>query len=367
MWTPRRSLCPLVLGGALTLTACGGGGGGGNSGMSPTPLPVAACSADHVCYVRQIGNDENSGADPEHALRTIAKAAQIARSGYTIVVGPGIYPMEVNTAREGQAPSGLAFIADVTGAMTGDTRGVVRIDVTDVPGAAGFNLANADGSVIDGFTITGASDSGIIIKNHSDGFVIRNCIVHDNSGNGIVVQDSDGVLIFNNLVYGNGKFGIDVTGVSSGSPNSRVINNTLYGNTIRGVTVGSAQVASPAPFIRNNIIQNNQGDSNFKIFTVQPDNTPRSDVNYQGDHNLVFPDNTYAPDTIRRAHDVNLDALFFNTGASDFHLLSGSPAINAGDSLNNFPDLRSFLRTRTTTGAGNLDGGALDLGYHYPS
>ena len=361
--TARQAAGLLVLSGALALQACGGGGGG--NGVT-SPPPAAQCSAG-VCYVRTAGNDADSGDDPGHALRTIAMAAQIARDGYRIIVGPGTYREEVNTARSGPAPSGLTFTADVTGAQTGDLRGPVVIDVTGVSGAAGFNLSNAPGSVIDGFTITGASDSGIIIKSQSDDFMVRNCIVHDNPGNGIVVQDSDSVLLFNNLVYGNGKFGINITGVSSGSPNSRVINNTVYGNTIRGVTVGSTQVASPAPFVRNNILQNNEGDSNFKIFTVPPDTTPRSDVNYQGDHNLVFPAGTYVPPAIQRPHDVNMDALFVSVADGDFHLVSGSPAINAGDSLNNFPDLKALLRAGTTSGAGNLDSGALDIGYHYPS
>src|SRR5262249_60061571 len=113
------------------------------------------------------------------------------------------------------------------------------------------------GSVIDGFMITGGADGGIVIKGGSDDFTVRNCIVFNNPGAGIRVQDSARPLIFNNLVYGNGGQGVGIVGQGSGSPGARIFSNTFFGNGDRGITVGTSQAGSPGPLIRNNIVQLN--------------------------------------------------------------------------------------------------------------
>src|SRR5215468_7830690 len=132
----------VVLIGLVVFSIVGGcGGGGGGDGGSPNAPPPP-----NPLFVRVGGNDNNSGADANNALASISRAAQLARSNYTIYVGAGTYRAEVNTARAGAAaPNALTFIADVTGAQTRDA-GDVIIDVTGVRGAAGFNLANAMGS-----------------------------------------------------------------------------------------------------------------------------------------------------------------------------------------------------------------------------
>ena len=352
----NKKLIGLGFGVTFALTACGGGGGGGSTS---TPPP---CAADtRTCYVRVTGSDANTGASPDNALRTISKAGQLARDGYTIIVGSGTYREGVALASVGTAPNGVRFIADLSG-------GPVVVDATGTPLKAGFSLSSTKGSLIDGFTITGGADAGIVIKSGgkggSDDFEIRNCIVFTNPGDGIRIQDSANVLIFNNLVYGNAGTGISIAGTTAGSPDAHLINNTVAINRFRGINVGTTTVASPRAYLRNNIVQDTQETPSIRAYAPPPPEIPRSDVGYSGDFNLVRPA-TYLPANIAGRHDLPQDANFVDPAHGDYHLQANSPALNAGDSLNDMTELANFLRGRTTTGGTDCDKSALDLGYHY--
>ena len=330
----------------------------------PTPMPTATPTATPVpvrLYVRIEGLDTNSGGDPASALRTITAAAANAQAGYEIVVGPGTYEEGVTTSTSGRAPQRLTFVADVTGALTGDPAGPVLIDATGTPSAAGFKFSNTPDYVIDGFTITGAADGGIVIKSGSTDVTIRNCIIVNNPGAGIRVQDAARPTVFNNLIYSNGVQGVAIVGTTTGSANARIFSNTIVANGDRGITIGTTKAASAGALVRNNILQENGTRTtppleNIKVFT-----TPHSEAGYDEDYNLVFPP-SYLPVSLAGTHDVADDASFVFASGADYHLRSTSPAINAGAAL---PlDFEMALFSRTTTGTG-LDTGLLDLGFHF--
>jgi len=336
----------LSLSAVVGLTACGGGGG--SSGPAPpNPLYVNASS----------GRDTNVG-DKSNPLASVVRAAQLALDDYKIVVAPGTYQGDITTNRRGKEPQRLQFVADVSGAQTGTAAGPVTIEGGST---AGFDLTQSSGAMIDGFAVIGSKNVGILIRNGSGGVIMQNCVVHDNEDDGVHVQDSDDVLIFNNLIYNNSGHGVALVGSVSGSPNGQVISNTIYNNAGHGIQFGSSTGTSPGGFVRNNIVQNNANDKaeNIKVFT-----SPRSDLNHSEDFDLVFPP-TYFPTNPPLPHpnDINVDARFVSTSRDDFHLKTGSPAINAGDKLDS--SLTDMLKARTTTGQG-LDDGSLDLGYHYP-
>ena len=345
-----RVLSVLATAVILAVAGCGGGGGGGSAPAEPAP--------PDPLYVRTSGKDTNSGGDAANALRTIGRAAQLARTGYTIYVGAGVYTEgNITNGRTGMVPNALSFIADASGNKTGDS-GAVTINGNGSGASAAFNLSNAPGSLIDGFTITGFSDAGIVIKSSSDDFIIQNCIVTNNPGDGIRVQDSASVLVFNNLLTNNGGVGIGIVGQILGSPDARVLSNTMVGNAVRGLIVGNTNAASPRAVVHNNIVQGNLGDANIKVIT-----DPRSDLGYDGNYNLVFPP-TYLPSAIsggiRGANDITGDAQF--TG--DYHLQPSSPAIDRGGPLNLPNSQTTILRGRTTTGT-TLDSGVFDMGFHF--
>jgi len=324
---------------------------------TPTPTPTAVSTP---LFVRATGSDDNDGLSADTALRTITRATQLAQRGYTVIVGPGTYNEGVTTDGTTRAARNLTFIADAAGSATGDPAGPVLIDATGTPTGAGFKLSGALGTVIDGFQITGGADGGIVIKSSSNDFTIRNCVIFDNPGSGVRVQDSARVLVFNNLIYGNGAQGIGIVGQGDGSPDARLFNNTIVGNGNRGITIGTSQVASPGALVLNNIVQDNGNAAappvgNLKVFT-----TPPSDAGYNGDFNLVFPP-SYTPIDLTGPSDIDQDALFEFPGGDNFFLRTESPAVDRGDRLPRALEL--VLMARTTTGRGP-DRGRLDLGFH---
>jgi hypothetical protein len=355
MPTVRHAALVLGLSVAIALSACGGSSGG--------PPPATSL------YVRASGNDTNSGGSPATALKTIARAVQLAPSGSRIIVGPGTYKEGVAIA------SVLAFFADTSGAFTQDSPGAVVIDLSGLQ-EPGFELSNSKGGLIDGFTIKDAAGAGIALKGGSDNSIIQDCTISHTVGDGIRVEASINVLVFNNLVYDSTGTGIGVGAASVGSANAKIISNTIFGNSSGGITVGDAapKPASPGTLIRNNIIQSNGGDASIEVFAG-------SYADYNEDFDLVMPA-TFLPVSpdLSGKHDFrDVDAQFVNPTKDDgFLLSSNSPAIDKGDTSdlvhktmtvdsNGQPiSVSVFLKGRTTTGGTACDLGAPDLGFHYP-
>jgi parallel beta-helix repeat protein len=334
------------------------GCGGGSSGGPPPPPPP------NPLYVRVSGSDTNTGADLNNALRSISKAALIARDGYKIIVGAGTYIEGVTTDRTGNPAKALMFIADESGSQTGDGPGPVVINAAGSRVGAGFRISKSPGTLIDGFTIIHGSDGGIVIKSGSNDLTIEHCTVFNNSGDGIRVQDSPSVLILNNLIYANGGLGLGIVGQGAGSRDARIFNNTIVANGTRGITIGNTQAGSPGAMLRNNIVQNNAGDSNIRTYTPPPANVPRSDVGYDEDFDLVFPPKFLPANLPHGGHVLITDAQFVNEGSGDYHVRGSSPTIDKGIDLNLPPGELDRLHQRTTTGI-DADIGPPDLGYHF--
>jgi hypothetical protein len=374
----------------VVLAAAAGCGGGGSGGSAPSAAPLNPL---YVIGGSSNCNDSNSGS-ANAPLCTVSRAAHIARTGYTIIVGPGTYRESVTTDRPGQqVPQGIAFYADTKGTVTGGRAG----DVVIAPpaGQAGFNISNTgmDGNgnrpIIDGFTVQGATDAGIVIKG-GDSFIVQSCVVTGTNGDGIRIQSTMDAVVFNNLVYGNSGGGVLIV---QGAPRAQVLSNTITRNDGRGITVGNTTLAAPTSTIANNIIQSNGSDSSIKIF-------PPGDLDYSRGVNLVLP-GTYIPPSIEGQHDIHADAVFVDPLHGIFTLVATSPAVDQGQKLdmvmtrdptvvfdptpgfaggeipcfeqaliprNNQSvcevTLTAYLNDRTTTGGNACDQRALDLGFH---
>ncbi len=352
-----------IIASCLVLSACGGGGGGGG-GSSSSPTPVVS----RILYVRASGSDKNTGASPDHALGTVARAGQIVKPGGTVYVGAGHYVGRVDLDVHGTGSQPVNLIADSSGEQTGDAGDVILDAGGDI---FALRLTTATDVTVDGFTITGAAPTGntsatqIEIRSASTGSAIKNCVVtNGDTADGIRIQDSAGVELFNNLIANNNR-GILISGASR---NATLINNTIVDNTNTGITI--KETGSDAPSgatLLNNIVQDSGNNVNISV----SDGPPSSLRGYSGDFNLVFLSSTgdqskgYRPTTIRGDNDINQDAGFAHPSRGDYSLGSKSPAIDAGTNAID-PDLLDELLARSADTNGDPDTAPADLGYHAP-
>lgn len=348
-----RRLVGLLIPVCALAIACGGGGGGSGGGKMPTATPTPVTTL----YVRVSGNDDATGASPDSAFQTVARATQLIRPGTTVYVGSGTYAGSVQirgSAKSGAIP--IELIADTEGVRTGDA-GEVILDGNANPALV---VQSAPSVTVDGFTLTGVAHDQVVSVVTSDGFTIRNCMILETASvTGITLNNSADALIFNNVIA------VDSRGIQTvSSQNTRIISNTIVMDNAPALSIGSGSTSTT---VRNNIIDSERANINISV-----EDTARS--TYDGDYNLVFaralrPDDqesAYRPQQLRGDHDINEDALFVDKGSDDFHLEPDSPAVDAGNGVNVDTELLSQLAERSTAADNSRDMGAVDLGFHYP-
>jgi len=290
-----------------------------------------------------------------HSGASIGDVARAARAGSTLFVEPGVYgPIQL---RAGDLRGPITLIADVNGLRSDSPAAPVTISVRgSVPAIQLTGLSNV---TIDGFSVRGGADAGVLVE-QSSAVAVQNCLITGSRGDGVRFDGSSNVLALDNLVFGNSGSGILVRG----SSDVRLINNTLYQNQEAGVSVGDAADPSNAVTLRNNILNLNTPVG----LTADP-----STSGYDSDFNL----NTdgYGADTPQGVDDVvgnNIaNPLFIAPAREDFHLGRGlfgsvSPAVDAGDPEID-AEVAAALGERTTQTDGSVDMPPVDFGYHYPA
>jgi parallel beta helix pectate lyase-like protein len=180
----------------------------------------------------------------------------------------------------------------------------------DLP-KGGYNFyIITDNNLIDGAEIYNATGHGFHIYHAFDPRpshnIVRNCRVYGNgiriaSSPGILLGSGDGNMAYNNLIYDGHGYGIKV-GV--GATNSLVYNNSVYNSYWGGIAVGEGDGSAINTIVKNNILFKNRPNYSDKgTGTIESNNIDEK------------------------------DPLFIDETKKDFHLKSGSPAINAGVEL----------------------------------
>jgi len=328
-------------------------------------------------FVRVSGRDSNKRpTTPATAVASIGVAADLARAGVEVVVGPGIY-------REGRirivggseaAPGRVILRADPSGRRTGDAPGSVRVDADGADTA--FLLRNSCSVRVEGFQVTGSSEAGIQIQTGTHRAEVVHNEVFGNDQRGIQVVNASDVRIFDNLVYGNGAAGsgggIQVGGTCAtgdpdcpaGSPRSEITFNTVYGNEVNGIFVGAGPGDSSHATVRYNISVANRLGNAIQIGSNETREIHL--VGLQNGFNVLdsFSDEREIDDTFDYFWFGLGEPLFVNSAAARFELdTDGVAAIDAGEFLS---ALDAGLSTRSTRVDRAPDEGAVDLGYHYP-
>ncbi len=188
-------------------------------GMVLSMLLYAGIAAGTTYYVKPDGDNNANGRSWETAFATIKKGVSRAQSGDTILVGDGVYT--------GSGNRDIAYGANITIRSANGPANCI-IDCEEM-GRAFAVSGNGNHGSISGFTITNASEGfaiyqykgklnigNCIIQNNQTGGIrrkadtsitaegeIKNCIIRDNSGEAIKLENHAKVYVYNSLIKGN--------------------------------------------------------------------------------------------------------------------------------------------------------------------
>ncbi|MFC1704651.1 right-handed parallel beta-helix repeat-containing protein [Candidatus Omnitrophota bacterium] len=299
---------------------------------------------------------------------TIQEAIDASSDGDVVVVSSGEY--------ESITFGDVAITVESTGPGVATISGTAPVAVTFTP--------TAKISILDGFTITGGTQSGIYINDASP--TIRNNIIINNSapidGGGIMTVNSSAV-ISNNIISDNSAtedgggiyisagapliewntitdnhVGVGGGAIAMNSATPEIKRNIFARNTAIG---GSAlYVQSSSPWVQNNTFtENTTGAGNFGTIYIEsltsmtlinsilydndgPDSPEIYESSLVGDTEYSYSliegtyDHDYAGDGILDYPGV--DPLFRDSAHGDYYLQLGSPCIDTGHPGSQYDD-----------------------------
>jgi len=215
-------------------------------------LTVATAAPADTYYVATGGSDENPGSEAK-PLRTIQKAASLARAGDTILVRGGVYREPVVLRFSGQEGKPI-----VLKNYPGERPVIQPGELGEQPPGHGLLLQAQEGYqkpigwiMIEGLEIRYGHD-GVKFYNAHD-IVIRNCHIHQNWNQGIL-GNGNRVLIDRNIIAGNGTdkkvaqnlmHGIYATGTAFTITNNLIHSNTAYGIQVAAYDYNKDSMAGP--------------------------------------------------------------------------------------------------------------------------
>ena len=157
-----------------------------------------------------------------------------------------------------------------------------------------------------------------------------NVVSHSQQRSGIILAAYDharieNIIVRNNILFKNAHSGIYIPGMVS---NVKIHNNTLFGN---------GETALPIIGSTNDVI-NVEIKNNIFDLTNKKNPNAYHVVNNKGNTTLILHNNLYWPKPVRLekvsdSSPVIGDPRFVNPRENDFHLMSGSAAIDKGVSL----------------------------------
>jgi hypothetical protein len=214
----------------------------------------------------------------------------------------------------------------------------------------------------------------LYLSNHA---TIRKNILRNNQTGLRVSGGSSSFQIYYNLIYNNnyspGGTNQSTSGVDFSNAHGTFYDNTLYGNCASNSQLAGLYFYPDTSTVdlKNNIIMNSGGAKDM-TFLQMPASIVTSDYNIVYNANratsILVGSTSYSWSGYKIAssqdvHSVNSDPLFEDSSNTDFKLLTGSPAVNAGVNVG-----------LTTDYLGNLIKSSPDIGayeqyiiYHYSS
>lgn len=352
-----------------------------DTNAAPLPSP----SIYHL-YVATTGSDSNPGSISA-PLRTISKAAALAKPSTTVHVAAGTYTGNVSTSNSGNASARIRYVSDLkwgaqivgTGTEAHWTNNGNFVDISgfDISGPGRLGIVNyasntsIEGNHVHNLTVsggcTGDGGAGIVDANYSgaDDDIIGN-VVHDigvpgqcNGVQGIYHSNLRGKIL-NNIVYRVSAWGIHLW---HGANNVVIANNTVFANGASSMGGGIEWGSGDSPggivldntTVINNIVYNNPGASIMQYCYSGVSCIGTSNVTA---NNLVYGNGSGISLRVGSASNtIAVDPQFVNyqsNGSGNYRLQSSSPAIDKG--------LNTSAPTYDIDGAARPLGGSIDIG-----
>ncbi len=318
-------------------------------------------------------------ADPAATPGTVVIGGRNNKTAVGIDLEPGvdyvrIASLTIDGTANGAVPAGSITNASSRGygvKLTGTGDQAVGNTIKNLIGCAtaGIHDNGGNNGLIQGNTITGVQSCGQSTNGHgiyvadSDGVQVVGNTIHDNAYIGIHINGDPGLVthaqIMGNQIYNNPQNGINADGLQS----STVANNVIYGYTGYGIVLYQIDASGPGKdnvFVNNTIVSTKSGaGAAFRATNGSTPNTLYNNV-LLGGGNAAFDlagdsltqtaaynvlpvnpvlvnDDTGSAGALPSslsAHSVTASAaqLFVNPAGNDYHLLAGSPAIDAATS-----------------------------------
>ncbi|ABW68569.1 right-handed parallel beta-helix repeat-containing protein [Desulfosudis oleivorans] len=320
-------------------------------------------SAASVYYVNvNTGSDTNDGLTPGTAWKTLHHAATELwdTTGITIYVAPGVY-----SVANGETESDLEFYM-FDSEILGDPAGGTTIDATGTSWTYGLHFWYCDNITVKDFEIRNADLYGVYIYN-STNITVTGCDIHENLSAGIILYDCDSTntiagnkiydtpfgihlisdaltcspIIVNNLIYNGDSMVTDLDrGIFLDAGESDPVTPIIYHNTIDGAYMAGIDMSyltgtTVSPDIRYNIITN----CGTGIADSATASTPTID------YNCLFGNTLNYDGVTAGANNITGDPLYNNTGIADYHLMSGSPCVDAAVTSTISVDLDGTIRS----------------------
>jgi len=262
----------------------------------------------------------------------IKNAISDASPGDEILVGEGVYYENIN------------FWGKEIKLRSRDPNDAAVVAATVIHGNANksvvsFTHKEGPDTVLSGFTITGGRNAGyeaaIVCRRANTMPTISNCIISGNACAGIYSEESR-LLVANCVIAGNAGAGIHV----SGRKNGTIINCTIVENGAEGIEAYRGR-----PKIRNCIIWDNYGDEILGPIDVKYSNIKGG---YGGEGNIDAAPWFARPGYWAHADDLNMEVEPNDANAiwigGDYHLLPGSPCVDAATDANIYSDIEGNIR-----------------------
>lgn len=356
-------------------------------------------------------SDSNAGTSEATAFRTIAKALSVMQAGDRLLIREGIWSERISTSSQ-KVPSGTSWSNPVTIAaypnetvtlrplsgysaidITGNVSQYIIFDRLIIDSThmsnVGIRLAGTRGHIrFTNCEAYGSPDNLFLLVRGSNYNEILNCEIHHNveanvgtrpDGHGIYMESSNNLVagctfhhctgygvhvytghtgytannnvIRNNIAYENSTVASSSAGILIGSGSGNIAyNNICYGQPV-GIMIGQPKSANNK--IYNNTVYNNSLDG-IQIRASALTTTVKNNIAYNNGTDI----HDFSTSTIK-SNNYTSNPNFVNAGAGDFHLQSGSGAINAGATLSEVPtDFENRIRPSGTS----YDIGAYEFG-----